>query len=436
MFKKLQVKFVALVMGVVALILCAVFASIGAMAYQQAADRLASDMDVSIETSANALEHPSARARGPEMPEAPDVEATGDPQGQLVPPQLGQRPEERLASPVAVYTVEDGGLTLASRSSAVLEDEVLSEAAQACAEAPFDEVVPCQQGLVLLKRQIRGITYAAFANDSARAALRGLVPMFAVVGAGALAAFFAISILFARWALRPVRQAWDQQRTFVSNASHELKTPLAIIKANTEILLDEPDADAAARGKWLASTQESAEGMEELVDDMLALASLDELAEQGAPDAAGHAEPFDASRLLEGQVLQFESRAFEGGFTLEAAIPEGVSVRADADAVARLTQILLDNACKYVDAGGTVSVTLERTGTDARISVANTGPQIPPEQLERIFDRFYRADEAHAGSGHGLGLSIAKALSDQLAAGLAATSTEAATTFSFHLPCP
>ncbi len=431
MFKKLQVKFVALVMGVATLILCAVFVSIGAMTCQQAAQQLAADLETSIDVSANAFERPEARAP---LPQAPDADAAGEGQGQLAPPQLGQRPEERLASPVAVYVLEDGALTLASRSSAALDDAVRTEAVEACSDAPEDEVVPGPHGLVLLKRQVRGTTYVAFADDSARVALRGLLPTFAVVGAGALAVFFAISILFARWALRPVRQAWDQQRAFVSNASHELKTPLAIIKANTEILLDEPDADAAARAKWLASTQESAEGMEALVNDMLALASLDELAEQGSVRIAAHvAGPFDLSRQLEGLALQFESRAFEGGFALEADIVEGVQARADADAVARLMQILLDNACKYVGAGGTVTVRLECADGAARVSVANTGPLIPPEQQERIFQRFYRADEAHAGAGHGLGLSIAKALSDQLGAGLSVTSTDAVTTFAFRL---
>lgn len=435
MFKKLQVKFVALVMGVVALILCAVFASIGVMTYQQAVEQLASDMHLAIAISAGDQRDMREVPGGGREPWALDAEAAIKADDRSSPPQLGKHPEERLDTPVAVYLLEEGAVSLAPRSGAALDEDALADLTAAALEAPFDEVTPCGQGIVLLKQDVMGSVCVAFANDSARASVQGLLPICAVVGSGALLAFFVISIVFSRWALRPVRQAWDQQRAFVSNASHELKTPLSIIKANTEILLEEPAADAEARGKWLVSTQEAAEGMDALVGDMLALASLDEIAERGGVVADSQAaEPFDASRLLEGLTLQFESRAFEGGFTLEPAIAEGVLVRADAEAVERLTRILLDNACKYVDAGGSVFVQLARAGAVARVSVANTGPQIPPEQLERIFQRFYRADEAHAGEGHGLGLSIAKALSDQLDAGLAVTSTEEATCFTFHLP--
>lgn len=415
MFRKLQVEFVALVMGVVTLILVAVFVSIGVMTYQQSWTQLSSDLSASISASADKPHPlPPQGGAGPE------------------PPNMGQQPDERMATPVAVYVLEDGVLTVSSRSGALLDDAVRESLAQDSATLPLGVATPCSQGLVALKQDVMGTTYVAFANDSAAASVRSLAPIFVAVGVAALLVFFVVSILFARWALRPVRQAWDQQREFVSNASHELKTPLAIIKANTEILLDEPDEDAEGRAKWLFSTQEATRGMEALVDDMLALAALDERA-LAKPVCAD--EEVDVSRLVERAVLPFESRAFEGGFQLEMHIPEGVHVHTEAEALSRLLQVLLDNACKYVNDGGTVQVQLERQGAESvRISVSNTGEAIPPEKLNHIFERFYRVDEARASStGHGLGLAIAKALADELGATLTATSTPDATTFTLVL---
>lgn len=411
MFRKLQIEFVALVMGVVTIILLSVFACIGAMAYQQTADRLEADMAAAIDAAADDGRTP----RG------------------FAPFELGRHPEDRSPMPVAVYVLEGETLSSASRTGALLDEDVLGDAGAAAEAAPIGEVTPFSSGTVLLKRDVRGVSYVAFADDSAGGSVRGLIPIFAIVGAGALIVFFVVSILFARWVLRPVRRAWDQQRMFISNASHELKTPLAIIKANTEILLDEPETDAQTRAKWLSSTQGSVYEMEGLVDDMLALASIDEaLDRRSGSDGDAIA---DASRIVEGIALQFESRAFEGGFSLEADVEDGIAVRGSADAVAQLVRILLDNACKYVDADGVVRVQLARRADGAWFSVSNTGEPIPPAKLDHIFERFYRGDEAHgSGSGHGLGLAIAKGLSDQMKAGLTVTSTPDATTFSFSLP--
>lgn len=439
MFKKLQIRFVALVMGVVTVILAAVFACIAIMSHQQAMDHLASDLSIAIDLSVGDQRELKGMPEGLGGLRSPGVALDMAPSNWSAPPQLGRQPEDRLSTPVAVYVLQDGALGMAERSGAVLDDEVLAGLAEEASAAPFDEVVACEQGMALLKRDVMGSTYVAFANDSARATVRDLFAIYAVVGVGALLAFFAISILFSRWALAPVRQAWNRQREFVSNASHELKTPLAIIKANTEILLDEPDADRGARAKWLASTKDSAEGMERLVEEMLALASVDELVEEPRlekQDATRDEEPIDLSRMMEGAVLQFESRAFEDGFRLDSQIENGMSVRADAEALSRLFSILMDNACKYVEANGVVEVRLERasSGDAAKVSVSNTGPAIPPEKLDRIFDRFYRVDDAHAsGGGHGLGLSIAQALSDQMDARLRVESAGSLTTFSFWL---
>lgn len=439
MFRKLQMRFVGMVMAVVTAILLAVFACIGALSYQRSAEQLASDLNAATDMSADERHgSPDARAGAPGADRF-EGEGSRPAEGWSAPPQLGRHPDERMGDPVAVYALDGSGLEVAPRSGALLDGDVLASVADAAVTVPLDEIVRTSEGMVLLKREVRGSTYVACANDSAAASLQGLGVIFAVVGAGALVAFLIISILFSRWALRPVRRAWDQQREFVANASHELKTPLAIIKANTEIVRDEPEVPVAAQERWLSSTLEAAEGMEQLLDDMLVLASVDEGAVRGSAQGASDADGAvaDISRVVEGAVLQHESRAFEGGFSVEDRIEEGVQVRADPDAVARLVQILLDNACKYVDAGGIISVRLVQDAARgcATFSVENTGGGIPPEKIDRIFDRFYRVDGSRTeGAGHGLGLAIAKGISDRLGAHLAASSEGGLTRFSFELP--
>lgn len=423
MFKSLQVKFVAMVMAVVTVILAAVFVSVGVITTQQASERLMADMDSAIDLASSAQSPARLTA---------------------APPEMGGAPGERSATPVAVYRIEGGELRVASRTAATLGSDVLAEVSRDCIAAPEGEGSLSSQGLVFLKRDVMGVDYVAFANDSAAENVRSIVTISLVVGIAALLMFFVASIAFSRWALRPVRQAWDQQRRFVTNASHDLKTPLSIIKANTEVLLDEPEAPVAERVRWLGITKEASEDMEKLVGEMLALASLDELAEANdrndSSEDAG-LEEVDLSRLLERCALQFEARSFEGGFELSTSIQEGVIVSSNAEVLRQIVQVLLDNACKYVNSDGKVLVGLSVEGSgsagspswrkgSAFLEVSNTGEVISAEDLPHLFDRFYRVDSARdTRSGHGLGLSLAKGLAESIGSDLSVSSEDGLTTF-------
>lgn len=444
MLGKLQRKFVAMIMAVVVLALVAMFASIAAITVQQASQQVADDLSVSIDIASDERRSfgGPAREAQPTQAHPPAESATGTPGGDsFQPPQIGKGRDERIQTPVAVYVVEGDGMRLASRSGASLDADVLADVAAHCVDAPDGEGTLPSQGLVFLKRDVAGTVYVAFAADAAADALHDVLLLSLGVGLPALLFFLAVAIAFSRWATKPVQAAWDQQREFVTNSSHELKTPLSVIKADTEVLLDEPDCPAGERVRWLASTKAATESLEVLVDDLLALASLDEAAGSTTPeDALRAVEPFDASRVVEGCVLKFESRAIEGGFSLESEVEGGLYSNVGMQPLGRLADLLVDNACKYVDEGGTVSVDFFRAnggkgGHVAEFVVTNTGATIPPEKLGRVFDRFYRVDEARDTSkGHGLGLSLAKALSDQMNAGLAAESADGATTFRFSIP--
>lgn len=444
MLGKLQRKFVAMIMAVVVLALVAMFASIAAITVQQTSQQLADDLSVSIDIASDERRSPegSAREAQPAQNQPPSESATGAPSGEpFQPPQIGRAHEERIQTPVAVYVVEGNGMRLASRSGASLDADVLADVVVQCVDASDGEGALPSQGLVFLKRNVAGTAYVAFASDAATDALNDVLLLSLGVGLPALLFFLVVAVAFSRWATMPVQTAWDQQREFVTNASHELKTPLSVIKADTEVLLDEPDCPSSERMRWLASTKAATESLEALVDDLIALASLDEgVGPATSLEASTNQESFDASRVVEGCVLKFESRAIEGGFSLESEVEDGLCSNVGSQRLGRLADLLLDNACKYVDKGGTVSVSFFRVndgkgGRTARFVVANTGPTIPSEKLGRVFDRFYRVDEARdTNKGHGLGLSLAKALSDQMDAGISAESADGMTAFSFSVP--
>lgn len=222
---------------------------------------------------------------------------------------------------MALFTVDANGVTAASGrfNTASISDDVLEQG-----RAP--ELAGCRRGLrqafrirpVLLEASGGGVMYLAFADISSARGWESLAATLAVIEVAALAVFFVISLFFSRWALGPVARAWVQQRRFVADASHDLKTPLTVILANTSIALEHPERSVASQSQWLESTQHEAEAMQGLVGDLLELAKMDEeeaAASAGAPRE--NFEPVDLSDLVEGELLQFESVAFERGVQLE-----------------------------------------------------------------------------------------------------------------------
>ena len=170
--------------------------------------------------------------------------------------------------------------------------------------------------------------------------------------------------------------------------------------------------------------------MEGLVGEMLTLAQVE--ARVDAPF-----EPVDLSDMVAGTTLQFESVAFEQNFKLESNIHEGITVQGDPERLRKLVDTLIENASKYVNEGGTVSVTLARENKNASLRVSNTGSYIQPDDLKRVFDRFYRTDKARAGDtgGFGLGLAIAREIARSHKGDIVAESSkESGTTFVATIP--
>ena len=251
----------------------------------------------------------------------------------------------------------------------------------------------------------------------------------------ALVALFGITWWLSGWALRPVERAWEQQRRFVADASHELKTPLAVILANLQILQADESLSDDARS-WVESSTDEAHRMQALVGDLLQLARADETA-AGVAQGAMRQEDIDLSEMVESAALEFDAIAFERGCALEAHVSEGSHVTGDPEWLDRMVRILIDNACKYASEGSTVAVTLTHTGAHATLSVHNEGTPIAEEDLPHVFERFYRSDKARSREdkgGFGLGLAIAKGIVDAHGGKIAVVSSEeAGTTFTVTL---
>ena len=367
--------------------------------------------------------------------------AVADSSDVAAPPTIGGRERDGgQVIPMALFSVSvDGAMTALGRyNTASISQDVLEQAGQQLAGADEGFGSLSDLGLFYVKRQAGGVMYLAFADMGSASGWRSLAATLAVVEVAALAVFFVISLFFSRWALRPVARAWTQQRRFVADASHDLKTPLTVILANTSIALEHPERSVASQSQWLESTQHEAEAMQSLVGDLLALAKMDEEEAAAQSGAARPAfEEVDLSDVLEGEVLQFESVAFERGVKLESQVEPGIELRGNEQRLRRLAGTLIDNACKYVDDGGAVNVSLSRAGKQAKLEVRNTGAPISPEDLPHVFDRFYRADKARTGGagGHGLGLAIARAIAEEHGGTLTASSTQAeGTAFTATLP--
>lgn len=233
-------------------------------------------------------------------------------------------------------------------------------------------------------------------NENAATLLRYTL----IFGAAAIVVFFFLSVYIAKRIVRPLEDSFEKQKRFISDAGHELKTPVSVVSANAELLARE-----IGENQWLANIRYENERMGELVTQLLELARTE--------NAAMQTERVDLSRLAAGETLPFECVAFEKGLTLESDLAPDIFVEGDGGRLKQLVSILLDNAVSHAE-GGTVKITLSKERSHAVLSVTNEGAALSSTQREHLFDRFYRIDEARsADSNHyGLGLAIAKAICD------------------------
>lgn len=212
---------------------------------------------------------------------------------------------------------------------------------------------------------------------------------------------FLLLLFFSGRAIRPFAENLERQRQFVTDASHELKTPLSILSADLDLL-----SDSCGESRWLGSARTQIARLDKLIRNLVELARTEETIREGA------SEVFSLSDIALASAEAFAPLAEAEGNTLAAEVAAGVELRGVQDDLFRLFSILLDNAVKYCDAGGTIRLSVSQRGRTVRLSVSNPCAGLNPAQLPRYFDRFYRADSSRSRTtgGYGIGLSTARAI--------------------------
>ena len=252
--------------------------------------------------------------------------------------------------------------------------------------------------------------------------MKSLLWITLAIAGSCLVVVFGLVVLFSRRAITPYLKNMEAQKQFITNASHELKTPLTAIATSADVLAMEHDGD-----EWVHNIQVQSGRLSKLITSLVALSRLDE--EDPFPARTG----FSLSDALWEISEPFVSLARAKGKTYTQDIAEGRTVTGDRAAIQQMVSILLDNALKYSPDGGSISLTARRNGKKVEITVSNTVDAAQCSDTSRLFDRFYRADESHSStvSGTGIGLSIAKATADAHGGKISAKQT--GNTITFHV---
>lgn len=451
MLRTLRIKLIAINMLCIGLVLVTTFAII-----------LYADYNSRLHTIESELEMVIAEATAPQVPQLTSIQKLAKGSDAPVPtaglsssstntstspgvsaPTIGSSTDTNSSVVLmSIYNVSPTGryTTIGSYTNAKIPESVILGANEEVLESSALNGFLPEYNLFYVKRSAGlqdGDTIIAYADGSSMNEWRNLMWTLIFVGLGAFAFLFLVNIFYSRWALSPVRRSIKQQQQFTADASHELKTPLTVILANTEILKAKPEATVEEQMQWVESTQLEAERMQLLVNDMLAL-----LRPEGKQPKQPK-EDIDFSDLVEGEVLQFESVAFDRGVMINEDICEDAHVMGNLERLTRLVVILIDNACKYAGEGSVVDVTLKRQDVASAnhgkviLKVRNDGPPIPEEDLPHIFDRFYRADKVRTSSkgGYGLGLAIGQEIAHEHDGNISVeSSAEEGTTFTVTLP--
>ncbi len=326
-----------------------------------------------------------------------------------------------------VLTVDPETGEVENRSSGTLQNFSEEEQQELAQEAARGGKLK-NRGVRASVEKRNGKTYVAVVDTAVEdRLLTAATKALTLFAAGTWAALLLLVWLLSGWAVRPMAKAWDMQRQFVADASHDLKTPLTVILSNSELLKQQSEA---ADTPEVDRIEAAGRRMKDLVQKMLTLARMEDDPNRGAW------ESMDLSDMVMEGALAFEATAFEKGLTIDENVESDLVVKGNRAQVQSVLECLLDNACKYADPSSAVTVSLEKAGKRAKLTVHNTGSYIPPEDLPHVFERFYRADKSRTASdSSGLGLAIVQSVVESMGGTVSVESSESAgTAFTVLLP--
>lgn len=308
------------------------------------------------------------------------------------------KPEAQSYEALYEFSVKDGSIT-----AQTADDEKALETALSLANG--DERSGVKNGFFysLQRKGGKNYTVKLLQSNHLYSSLRtAMITNIIILFAGILIVVL-ISIVVSRLIIKPVAENERKQKAFISDTSHELKTPLAVMEANTEVLEAE-----IGKNKWLGYIQTEIAGMSELIGSLLTLSGC-----ESTEQTRYHT--FDLSQKAEACVASFEALAYEKEIVLHSAITPNLTFTGRETDIGSVLSPLIDNAIKHTSPTGNIWVTVNKLRSGTVFTVANEGDPIPEEDIGRIFDRFYRVDKARNRSEkrYGLGLSIVKAVAEQ-----------------------
>ena len=256
-------------------------------------------------------------------------------------------------------------------------------------------------------------------NEETIDRLKSTIVTSIIIGILGISVIYIIAKKISKIIVKPVEESFEKQKQFVSDASHELKTPLAVIEANADVLQDK-----VGENKWITYIQNEVQSMNKLVNDLLVLAKMENINKIDT-------QKFNLSKEANMSVAVFESMIYEKNIKLETNISEEIYFNGEKEDIKHIISILLDNAIKHTEKENKIIVNIEKEKNDIRIEVRNQGDPIPKEEQEKIFERFYRVDKARNRSEkrYGLGLSIAKGIVQKYGGTISVNSKDGYTSF-------
>lgn len=397
MIKKLRIKFIAIIMSVVTVLFAVIFW--GVLHFTK----------VNIEQES--IQMMRAMAFQP-MNSAPVA--------------LPQDNDKKIRLPFFTLNIDENGEISAFGGDYfdLTDKELLSELTAAVHEqnAPMGTIQKYDLRFLILSHETTDtIIFADISSE--KAMLNGLIRNCIIVGMIGYTLFFLISLLLAKWVTKPLEKTWNEQKQFIADASHELKTPLTIIMTNAE-MLDDTDYSETDRMLFKKNILWASKRMRGLVESLLELARMDNR------NTENEMKILDYSKLVSDSILPFESLFFEKDMEFSTDISPDITVMGDKNKLRQVMSILLDNALKYCDSAYPVKLKLSRTGVHAVLTVSGNGTTLSKEDCENIFKRFYRIDKSRTDSdSYGLGLSIAQSIINEHGGRIWADSENGVNTF-------
>lgn len=319
----------------------------------------------------------------------------------------------------AVFVDFDGLVTEVTDNTATMSQDTLDSAINIALSNNEEIGTIIDLQLMYHKRSNSSGTFISFIDSSIlKEELNNSIISYGIITVFCLIALYIISYLLSKMAIKPVKKTWEKQKQFIGDASHELKTPLTVILANTSIMEAHPFEKIGNHNQWLDSTKEEALHMKKLVEQMLYLAKND----IQKPNL--NFSEINLSDLVNISILNFEPIAFDKKINMVTDIKDDICMSGDQTAINQLIHILIDNAIKHSPTKDIITIKLHKNKNTLVLSVNNKGAFINPDQLNHIFERFYRSDESRSTEGFGLGLAIAKSITQNHHGKIDVTSTK------------